>query len=353
MKTKDAKNPDMRETAAPNGASLFPPSHHEVCPTPFNQDLSKGGVKFDIGKPRYDLIAPEFLHGLAEILTFGTAKYTDRNWEQGMEWGRPFGALMRHMWAWWNGEAVDAETGKSHLHHAACCLMFLTAYEARQIGKDNRRGELDVQRIARAEPHDMTRTVSFTMPTQSAYGHIARNTMPVEQEEQCDLFDEQQQNVFAHMVQQLDTNDGTAASAFQNRQLLSHYRVLGKRKIYLAGPMRNIAHFNFPAFHEFAKRLRGIGFVVFNPAENDINTNGSADFVVSNTTGCLDEATEKGFDLRKALAEDAKFICEEADILALMPGWERSKGAQAERALAVALGIDVIELNGEYPYFVA
>ena len=44
----------------------------------FNQDLSTGGVKHDIGKPRYELIAPEFLHGLAEILTFGAEKYDEQ-----------------------------------------------------------------------------------------------------------------------------------------------------------------------------------------------------------------------------------------------------------------------------------
>ena len=61
-----------------------------------------------------------------------------RNWEKGMKWGRCFGALMRHMWAWWAKEPADPETGKSHLWHAACCLMFLIAYEQRKIGEDDR-----------------------------------------------------------------------------------------------------------------------------------------------------------------------------------------------------------------------
>ena len=64
----------------------------------------------------------------------------ERNWEKGMSWGRVFGAMMRHMWAWWGGQKADDETGYSHLHHAACCLMFLIAYEERKIGTDDRRG---------------------------------------------------------------------------------------------------------------------------------------------------------------------------------------------------------------------
>ena len=59
------------------------------------------GQKFDREKTRYDLLPPELLEGTAQILTFGANKYGDRNWELGMSWGRPFGALMRHMWAWW------------------------------------------------------------------------------------------------------------------------------------------------------------------------------------------------------------------------------------------------------------
>jgi hypothetical protein len=100
--------------------------------------MSDAGVKHDQDKPRMELIAPEIQVALADILAFGARKYADRNWEKGMKWGRCFGALMRHMWAWWAKEPADPETGKSHLWHAACCLMFLIAYEQRQIGEDDR-----------------------------------------------------------------------------------------------------------------------------------------------------------------------------------------------------------------------
>jgi hypothetical protein len=96
------------------------------------------GRKDDQGKAAYHLLAPEFLDGTAQVLEFGARKYGARNWEAGMDWSRPFAALMRHMWAWWRGERADPETGMSHLWHAACCLMFLIAYEARQTGKDDR-----------------------------------------------------------------------------------------------------------------------------------------------------------------------------------------------------------------------
>lgn len=96
------------------------------------------GRKDDANKAPYDLIAPEMLHAMAAVLDFGAKKYAPRNWEKGMRWGRCFAALMRHLWAWWAGERADSETGMSHLWHAACCLMFLVAYEARQVGQDDR-----------------------------------------------------------------------------------------------------------------------------------------------------------------------------------------------------------------------
>lgn len=96
------------------------------------------GTKFDGGKVRMDLLPPELLTATATVLTFGAEKYEARNWEKGMSWGRVFGALMRHMWAWWSGQDKDEETGYSHLWHAACCLSFLIAYEQRQIGEDDR-----------------------------------------------------------------------------------------------------------------------------------------------------------------------------------------------------------------------
>ena len=101
-------------------------------------ELTSGGVKYDADKIQLELIPPELIFGVGEILTFGAKKYAPRNWELGMDWSRPFGAILRHLWSWWRGESVDPETGKSHLWHAGCCLAFLITYEQRKIGNDNR-----------------------------------------------------------------------------------------------------------------------------------------------------------------------------------------------------------------------
>ena len=113
-----------------------------------NYDLEKGGVKYDDGKVRTELLPYDAIWGIADILTIGAKKYRDRNWEVGMDWSRPFGACMRHMWAWWQGKGdtnvsflfgdIDEETERPHLWHAGCCILFLIAYEMRGVGKDDR-----------------------------------------------------------------------------------------------------------------------------------------------------------------------------------------------------------------------
>ena len=91
------------------------------------------GRKNDDGKLRMDLIPPEALEELAKVLTWGASKYSDKNWELGLRWGRVLGAALRHIIAWMKGEIHDPETGLSHLSHALCNLAFLVTYEQRKM----------------------------------------------------------------------------------------------------------------------------------------------------------------------------------------------------------------------------
>jgi len=101
----------------------------EVTITAHKDDTAK------VSRP--GLIAWEMIDGMGKVLAFGARKYAAGNWALGMDWSRPWDALHRHLNAWASGERHDRETGYSHLWHAACCLMFLIAYEARGIGRDD------------------------------------------------------------------------------------------------------------------------------------------------------------------------------------------------------------------------
>ena len=109
---------------------------------------------------------------------------------------------------------------------------------------------------------------------------------------------------------------------------------MAKQRLYLAGAMRGIPFLNFPAFDKAAADLREAGFEVFSPAEHDRGIYGD-NFELQYPLGVAGPE----FDLRAALAADTHYICTQADGIALLPGWEASSGAKAERALAYALGL--------------
>lgn len=115
-------------------------------------------------------------------------------------------------------------------------------------------------------------------------------------------------------------------------------------KIYLAGPMRGYKDFNFPAFMKAAAELRAQGHEVFNPAENDIKKNGHD--INKSETGSIEEAEAKGFDRRDAIMDDLTYIIREAEGIVMLPGWEKSKGANAEYWTAQFLGLKVMEYVG-------
>lgn len=107
-------------------------------------DMAKGGVKFDDGKCRDDLIPPEVEEAIATVLAFGARKYAERNWEMGMLWSRPYAAARRHLRNWFHrrdfgkGPGKDKDSGYSDLWHAATNIAFLIAYELRGKGTDDR-----------------------------------------------------------------------------------------------------------------------------------------------------------------------------------------------------------------------
>lgn len=88
-------------------------------------------MKFDNNKPRMDLIEPEFLEGIAKVLTLGASKYAPDSWKTQVyePERRYYAAALRHLAAWKKGEKTDPESGLSHLYHAACNLMFLGYFD--------------------------------------------------------------------------------------------------------------------------------------------------------------------------------------------------------------------------------
>jgi hypothetical protein len=100
--------------------------------------------------------------------------------------------------------------------------------------------------------------------------------------------------------------------------------------IYLAGPMRGIPLFNFPAFDEAAKRGRAMGHTIISPADLDraagfdpASLPPGHDWTTGGPTFNLDACIRR--DVDGVLASNA---------IAVLPGWERSSGCAAEMAIA-------------------
>lgn len=90
--------------------------------------------------------------------------------------------------------------------------------------------------------------------------------------------------------------------------------------IYLSGPMTGIPDYNYPAFREASKKLRDFGQVVFDPSE----------------------AFDGRTDLPKEvyMRKDIEMLLQ-ADVVALLPGWQDSSGAQLEVEVAKQCGIPI------------
>lgn len=106
-------------------------------------------------------------------------------------------------------------------------------------------------------------------------------------------------------------------------------------RIYLAGKMRGCPNFNHQSFREATAWLRSQGHEVFSPVESSETMYGP-DVYMGNPEGDEEKA---GIDGRKVFAADLAWICAHADAVMLLPGWRTSKGATAEHAVALALGL--------------
>lgn len=93
------------------------------------------------GKRRYDLVPPEALRLIADVLTRGAEKH-DRpedkqpGWFRNQDWERQYtAALMRHFESWRGGEWLDA-SGLPHLAHVGANALILLALALRDHEKD-------------------------------------------------------------------------------------------------------------------------------------------------------------------------------------------------------------------------
>lgn len=103
--------------------------------------------------------------------------------------------------------------------------------------------------------------------------------------------------------------------------------------IYLAGPMTGIPEYNAPAFRRATVDLRFRDYEVISPVEMDeedgINLEAEA-------------ATGTEWDWAHALARDISVVIRNVDVVVVLPGWTKSRGAFLETEAAYACGKPVL-----------
>ena len=94
--------------------------------------------KKDAGKPPMELVDPYAIQQLARVLEFGANKYAPNQWRGGIEWTRVTAAVLRHTFAFLDGETFDQETGLHHMAHVMCEAMFLVNFVQTHRDMDDR-----------------------------------------------------------------------------------------------------------------------------------------------------------------------------------------------------------------------
>ncbi len=109
----------------------------ETCPICKDAKIAAGiSPKYDAGKLQYSLMPPIALKALAEVLSFGAKRYAPNSWQNVEEGERRYlDALYRHLESYRSGEAIDSDSGLSHLAHAITNLAFLLHFEQKRINE--------------------------------------------------------------------------------------------------------------------------------------------------------------------------------------------------------------------------
>lgn len=96
------------------------------------------GLRYNTNKTKWSLIPFDSLEPMVEVLVFGAQKYAPFNWQKGLSVTEICESLLRHTFAFLNGEDKDPESGLSHIGHMLCNTMFLSWMMKNKIEMDDR-----------------------------------------------------------------------------------------------------------------------------------------------------------------------------------------------------------------------
>lgn len=292
------------------------------------------------GKCRPDLISPYALERVGWINKYGADHYGDRNWEKGMKFSRMMASLERHRVAYLQGK-----TDEDHLAQLAWNALALLHFED-QIKLGLLSGSLN------------------DLPLYERQKGAPARLCVSEEERKLNDWSPQDMHLTASQAETMrhpgngefipvnftSGRHGTIRAAKPKTLYPEgdpYYHPDGQVKrsrFYIAGPMRGIENFNFPAFDTASQVGRDAGYEVISPADMDRNSGFKEN-----------DSPEKAASLTKVFVKrdvDALLSLnpENGDGIALLPGWDRSTGAMAEVMLARWLKLKVVDARTFEPF---
>lgn len=345
------------------------------------QQFASGAVRdAAAGKPRPDLISPHADLREGIWLGLGAVKYAERNWEQGIPISRCVASLRRHLLAYMLGC-----TKEDHMAAIRTNAGFILHYE-----EEIKAGRLDpaiddmpkytqrsapwaedeednpqwdglcevLQATMEPLPRYGQSVVSAEVPTPSrvtgigmhgpipgpeaarpAWSNAEPGEVPPTMPKAIELLSTIRKANNEHLIENLLAGSlggryGPGDADGLCRECRRRHPKGRDSTVYIAGPMRGYPAFNFPAFHGAAKEWYDLGWDVIDPAAMDEAQGFNPE---------TDDVQYAGDFVKRDIDCIMGLDVENGDGLAVLPGWEKSIGAQAEVALARWRGLPVWE----------
>ena len=89
----------------------------------YKQELAD---RFNDGKLQWSMVDFKSLEDMVRVLEFGAKKYSRDNWKKGLKTTEVVDSMLRHIYAYLEGEDLDPESGINHTGHIMCNAMFLS-----------------------------------------------------------------------------------------------------------------------------------------------------------------------------------------------------------------------------------
>lgn len=344
--------------------------------------------RFGRMKPPLHLIpsTAEIIESLA--MADGARKYGPYNWRDKTVAATVYlAACKRHIAAWMDGEEVARDSGVHHLGHARACLGIILDAQANGTMVDDRPTPGRAAELLERHTKGGVTEEPSGRPIEEPEGDAALLLTPAAEEilGQQDFVDTAAEFIRAlkaadegHMVPLPTEFQGqqTGVILIQCRHLNpSRYEreqfaffdpqpyppesvidrdpyptkrreVDAGKWCYIAGPMRGIEKFNFPAFDTARDLAIERGYQPISPADMDRVSGFSEDNPPEAASGAEMARTFAKRDTEALISLRA----EKGDAIALLPGWEKSTGAVAEFFLARWLGLAVLDARTMEPF---